>query len=227
MFSFSNFSCRHIELIFTLSHSPKKQPSPLSPGVPAVVFLPQLNSHGIHPVWHMAQKMFQLLGVGHGRFGVSENGEAKGSPPGIPDDWCLINLITYPLSTATKRGAIIATSFCDVSSTCGLRGRINSYLSRWFLMISTTPFPPKQCFKQTKTNKECLYIKTWFFLDDFFIFVVRHLILHMKTIYSTTAAKFQTQRTLGAGGFDIDTAGRGGLTQHQVSHEKTKKWWVL
>lgn len=37
------------------------------------------------------------------------------------------------------------------------------------------------------------------------------------------AAKFQTQRTLGAGGFDIDTAGRGGLTQHQVSHEKTEK----
>lgn len=91
-------------------------------------FSPQLNSLGLHPVWHMAKRCFSFL-AGHGHLGVTENDEAKGSTPRIPDDWCLINLITYPLSTATKRGAIIATSFCDVSSTCGLRGRINSYLS--------------------------------------------------------------------------------------------------
>ena len=114
---------------FPLSHSPKKQQSQISPGVPAVVFLPQLNSLGIHPVWHMAKRCVSFL-AGHGRFGVTETGEAKGSPAnGFLMTDAFMNLITYPLSTATKRGAIIATSFCDVSSTCGLRGRINSYLS--------------------------------------------------------------------------------------------------
>lgn len=75
-------------------------------------FLPQLNSLGNTSGYGTWQKDVSASWLDMGVLGFWSNGEAKGSPPRIPDDWCLYEPHQpHPLLTATKRGCKVSHIF--------------------------------------------------------------------------------------------------------------------